>query len=235
MRDEVLHPDVGADPALVHAALDVRLGYLLGDPDTTAADVGASVLSTVPRGPDTRRRLERTLSGFLSEHHARASALAPGRVLHTAAERALAADAVLLALLAQAAQALDPTRVPLLAPASTGLDDDRLHALVDPRVVGDVVRLTRAAEHSLWRPLASRRTQRLGEPGRWRLGDAHVLVVVRAGRRAMRSVRNATADDGPASWVWLARHEALVRLHAAAAVLGGPHDDTEAVSRHRAG
>ena len=234
LRGGVVHADVGADPALVAHALDVRLGYLLGLPDTTAADVGASLLTTVARGPDTRRRLERTLAGFLAEHRARASALAPGRVLGPAAERSLAGDAVLLAMLAEVADAPDPTRVPLLAPATAGLDDDRLHAVVDPRVVADVARLTVAAEQTLWRPLASSRTARDGAgPGHWRIGDARVLVVTAAGRGALRAVRSASDADGrPLGWAWLARHEALVRLQDGSDERS--HDEPDRVSRPRA-
>lgn len=234
LRGRPVHPDVGADPCLVHEALDVRLGYLLGRPDTAASDVGASLLTTVAPGPDTRRRLERTLSGFLSEHRARASALAPGRVLGATAERALAGDAMLLALLSRAARATDPARLPLLAPAVAGLDDERLHALVDPRVVGDVVRLTVAAEHGLWRPLASSRVERTGERGRWRMGDADVLVVVPGGRAGLRAVRAAAqAPDGTPGWAWFARHEALVRLHDGEVDQDEPHGEHDPVSRPR--
>ena len=234
LRGGPVHPDIGADPALVHGALAVRLGYLLGRPDTTAADLGASLLTTVARGPDTRRRLERTLAGFLSEHRARASSLAPGRVLGAAAERALAADAVLLTLLAEVASAEDPTRVPLLAPAAAGLDDERLHALVDPRVVADTARLTVAAEHSLWRPLASSRTARTEQPGRWWIGDAEVLVVVAGGRAALRALRRAGDAAGQLpGWTWLARHEALVRLDGTTGD-DRARDDHGRVSRPRA-
>lgn len=200
------------------AALDVRLGYLLGAPDTTTASVGATVLLGLPQGPTTHAAAIRTLSGFLTEHASRAAALAPGVVLDATREATLAADAVVLAHLAQAADDVALASLRLASPVTSGLDDERLWAVVDPRVVSDVVRLTRAAQTSLWRPLATADVERVGV-GAWRLGDQVVVVDLGEGRLARVPVRPDACDR---SATWVGRYERLVRHrdHAASARRG---------------
>lgn len=218
-RGRPVHPDAGGPGDLVNGALSVRLGYLLGCPDLTAADVGASVLEPLAPGPATRRAFHRTVAGFLSEHAGRASRLAPGRVLGAREEAGLAADAVRLALLCEAAEDRPLAATALAAPVRAGLDDQRFEALVDPRVVADVVRLTGAAERTLWRPLATSRTARV-DAATWRLGDVLVRVDLAERGRAATPAQGPTGDD-PA--VWFGRYERLVRLPGAGTTRGA-HD-----------
>jgi hypothetical protein len=218
-RGGPLHPDVGAPRDLLAAALDFRLGYLLGAPDLTAADVGAGVLQALPQGPTTRAALHRTLAGFLGEHAGRSAALAPGVVLDQTRERALASDAIVLALLGQAAGDAPLARLALAGPAATGLDDERLRALVDPRVESEVVRLTGAADASLWRPLATRHVERAG-PGWWRIGEIEVVVDLAVGRFGGTSATDRLTHGRPGA-TWVARYERLVR-----------HPSTSTADRH---